>query len=107
MPIRATHGRPTLFIRRSAFERVGLTRAACDERFGLTSDEFQVEGNLIALGPFSDDSVLQGTLAEFEDVGLRFFEDFFDLSGNWPEWLALYVRTVEELETGANALSSP
>jgi hypothetical protein len=42
---------PTLFIRREAYERTGLTRRAIDERLGLTSDEFRVEADLVAIGP--------------------------------------------------------
>jgi hypothetical protein len=26
-----------------------------------------------------------------ERVGLVYFDDFFDLSGNWPEWLKVFV----------------
>jgi hypothetical protein len=26
-----------------------------------------------------------------EARGLVYFEDFFDLSGNWPEWLGVYA----------------
>jgi hypothetical protein len=28
---------------------------------------------------------------ELEQVGLVYFDDFFELSGNWPQWLRLYV----------------
>ena len=26
----------------------------------------------------------------FEKAGLVFFDDFFEMPGNWPEWLALF-----------------
>jgi hypothetical protein len=29
--------------------------------------------------------------AELEDLGLTYFEDFFELTGNWPAWLRLVV----------------
>ena len=28
---------------------------------------------------------------ELEEVGLAYFDDYFELSGNWPTWLRLYV----------------
>lgn len=87
MPLDAVAGHPTLFIRREAFERSGLTRAAIDERLGLTADEFRVEGQLIAVGPIFDEEALSEVLDELEDVGLRYFDDYFEMSGNWPEWL--------------------
>lgn len=86
-------GAPTLFIRREAYEKSGLTRAAIDERLGLTADEFRVEGQLIALGPIhgSDGDALGELIAELEESGLVYFDDFFELSGNWPDWLKLYA----------------
>ena len=51
MPLPVATGAPTLFIRRAAYESSGLTRAAIDERLGLTADEFRVEEDLIAIGP--------------------------------------------------------
>jgi hypothetical protein len=30
-------------------------------------------------------------VAELESMGLVYFDDFFELSGNWPEWVQLYV----------------
>ena len=91
MPISVSVGHPTLFIRRAAFERSALTRAALDERLTLTEDEFRVEGELIAMGPIHDEDALSAVLAELEGVGLEYFEDFFELSGNWPEWLRLFA----------------
>jgi hypothetical protein len=89
MPIDITAGQSTLFIRREAYERAGLTRAAFDERLGLTADEFRVEGWLIAIGPMMDAASLRDVLDELEGLGLAYFDDFFELSGNWPEWLRL------------------
>jgi len=84
---------PTLFIRRSAYERTGLTRQAIDERLGLTADEFRVEADLVAVGPIhgEDSEALGGFVAELESLGLVYFDDFFELSGNWPEWLRLFT----------------
>jgi hypothetical protein len=80
-----------LFIRREAYERAGITRAALDQRLNLTPDEFKVDGQLIVIGPLQDDSGLRDLIDDLEQVGLRYFDDFFELSGNWPEWLRLYV----------------
>jgi hypothetical protein len=51
-------GQAMLFIRRDAYERAGVTRAAIDERLNLTPDEFNVDGQLVAIGPLPDDSGL-------------------------------------------------
>lgn len=83
---------PTILIRRVAFERNGLTRHAIDERLNLTPDEFRVEGGLIAIGPIHGDDELTTFVEELEAAGLVYFEDFFDLSGNWPEWLRIFVQ---------------
>ena len=89
MPLAISTSAPTLFIRRSAYERSGLNRAAIDERLGLTSDEFRVEGPLVAIGPISGEDSLVDIISELEASGLNYFDDFFELSGNWPEWLQL------------------
>lgn len=92
MPLSIPFAVPTIVIRTSAFERVGLTRRAIDERLNLTSDEFRVEGDLIAIGPIHTDEELTTFVEELEQAGLVYFDDFFDLSGNWPEWLKVFVR---------------
>ena len=84
-------GNPTILIRRQAFERVGLTRSAIDERFNLTDEEFRVEAGVVAIGPLVGDDALTELIGELEDLGLTYFEDFFELSGNWPEWLRVLV----------------
>ena len=71
MPLELSHGRAVVLIRQSAFERNGLTRVVIDESFNLTDEEFRVED---------------------ESSGLVYFDDFFELSGNWPDWLTLYAR---------------
>ena len=30
-------------------------------------------------------------IAELEQIGLVYFDDFFELSGNWPEWLRIHA----------------
>jgi len=76
----------------SAFERGGLTRQAIDERYNLTEDEFRVEDGLIGLGPLPSDDMLPDLIGDLEESGLAYFDDFFELSGNWPDWLTLYAR---------------
>ena len=91
MPLSIPQGSPTIFIRREAFERVKLTRAAIDARFNLTDEEFRVEAAVIAVGPLFGDDALTAFIAELEELGLVYFEDFFELTGNWPEWLRVLV----------------
>jgi hypothetical protein len=84
---------PTLFVRRAAYESSGLTRQTIDERLGLTPDEFRVEGDLIAIGPLhgATGDALGDFIAELEAAGLTYFDDFFELSGNWPSWLRVFA----------------
>lgn len=86
-------GAPTLFIRRSAYERSGLSRKQIDERLGLTPDEFRVDGDLIVIGPIAAEDALAEVIEEFEASGLVYFDEFFELSGNWPGWLKLICAT--------------
>jgi hypothetical protein len=92
MPLPVTHGVPTLFIRRPAYERAGLSRATLDERLGLTDAEFQVDGDLVALGPIYDVDALGTLVDDLEGAGLVYYDDFFELSGSWPAWLEVVVR---------------
>ena len=89
MPLEVSTGSPTLFIRRDAFERAGLTRAQLDDRLNLTADEFRVEGQLVAVGPLVGETSVEELVGELEALGLVYYDDFFELSGNWPEWLRL------------------
>lgn len=88
-------GVPTLLFRREAYERAGLTRAALDTRLGLTDAEFRVEGDLVALGPIYDVDALGTLVDDLEKLGLVYYDDFFEMSGSWPEWLALTARVAD------------
>jgi hypothetical protein len=92
MPLELSHGRVVVLIRQSAFESGGFTRQAVDERYNLTDNEFRVEDGLIALGPLPSDDLLPELIEDLEESGLTYFDDFFELSGNWPGWLSLYAR---------------
>ncbi len=93
MALLVTQGVPTLFFRRDAYERAGLTRATLDARLGLTDAEFRVEGSLVAIGPIYDVDALGVLVDELEQIGLTYYDDYFELSGSWPEWLTVLVRT--------------
>jgi hypothetical protein len=95
MPLPVPAGAPTLFIRRHAYEASGLSRAEIDERLGLTAEEFRVDANCVALGPIygDNDNALTDFIRELERRGLVYFDDFFELSGTWPEWLSLYATS--------------
>jgi hypothetical protein len=96
MPLTVPALYPTLFLRKPAFERTGLSRASMDARLGLTADEFRVEGGLVMIGPILEQDALKDVIAELEELGLEYFEDFFELSGNWPEWLKLFAMGVDK-----------
>ena len=91
MPLKLPATAPSLLIRRDAFERAGLTREGIDQWLTLTADEFRVEGALIAVGPIFDEEGLGTLVVALEERGLVYFDDFFELSGNWPEWLAVWA----------------
>lgn len=97
MPLPMAQGVPTLLFRREAYERAGLARVALDARLGLTDAEFRVEGDLVALGPIYDVEALGALVDELERLGLHYYDDFFELSGSWPEWLQLAARVGEKV----------
>jgi hypothetical protein len=102
MALSVTQGVPTLFFRRASYERSGLTRAALDAQLGLTDAEFRVDGNLVAIGPIYDVDALGTLVDELEQTGLVYFDDYFELSGSWPEWLNVLVRAADERITAAS-----
>jgi hypothetical protein len=105
MPLSIRTGAPTLIIQRAAYERADLVRMALDDRLGLTQDEFRVEGDLIAIGPVHDAEAFASLLEELERIGLVYYDDFFELSGNWPGWLAVFAGSVGA--AGRNNPSQP
>ena len=106
MALLVTQGVPTLFFRRASYERAGLTRAALDARLGLTDAEFRVEGKLVAIGPIYDVDALGTLVDELEKLGLVYYDDYFELSGSWPEWLDVLVRTQPERRGYGSFVSS-
>jgi hypothetical protein len=91
MPLAVSDGLPTVFVRKEAFEREGLIRSEIDSQFNLTDAEFRVEGRLIAIGPLPSEEMIGPLLEYLEGKGLVYFDDVFELSGNWPDWLRLYA----------------
>jgi hypothetical protein len=91
MPLAVTEGLPTIFIRKEAYERSGLARSEIDSRFNLTDAEFKVEGDLISIGPLPSGEMVGPMLEYFEAKGLVYFDDVFEMSGNWPRWLRLFA----------------
>ena len=91
MPLRISDAASTLIIRRPAFETSGVTRAEIDALLELTDEEFRVEGEIVAIGPVFDGDALGELVANLEERGLVYFDDFFELSGNWPAWLSVFA----------------
>jgi len=91
VPVTIDAGRPAVLIRKDSYERAGLIRAELDTRFNLTDKEFRVEGNIIVIGPLPSDDLVGLVVDYLEEAGLIYFDDFFELSGNWPDWLRIYV----------------
>ena len=93
MPIQLDHNRPTILIRQPAFEAAGIARSEIDSKYNLTDQEFRVEGGIVAVGPLPSDDLLPELIEDLEKRGLVYFDDFFEMSGNWPEWIAIYIRS--------------
>ena len=91
MPLPLAQGASTLVIRKEPFERAGLTRAQIDRALTLTDEEFRVESGVVAIGPVYDTTALAALVEAFEGQGLVYFDDFFEMSGNWPEWISVLV----------------
>lgn len=91
MPLTIDSARPSILIRRQAYENAKLARLELDSRFNLTNGGFRVEGNLVVIGPLPSDDLIGPITDYLEGAGLAYFDDFFELSGNWPEWLRIYV----------------
>ena len=91
MPLQIISGFPTILIKKDAFERAGIARSEIDVQFNLTDAEFRVEGGLILIGPLPSDDMLGPMLEYLENNGLVYYDDLFEMSGNWPEWLRLFA----------------
>ena len=103
MPLKLSHNAPTLLIRKRAFEQYALSRADFDTALHLTDEEFRVEGDLVAVGPVYNAAGLVQMIEVLEARGLAYFDDFFDLSGNWPKWLLVYAMAERERFTDGTA----
>jgi hypothetical protein len=90
MPIQLAHNRPSILIRQASFEKAAIIRSEIDSKYNLTDQEFQVEGGIVAVMLPSDD-LLPELVDDLEVQGLIYYDDFFEMSGNWPEWIAVYV----------------
>jgi ABC-type glycerol-3-phosphate transport system substrate-binding protein len=91
MPLPLSAGAPTLLVRKDAFERAGLTRAQIDRALTLTDEEFRVEQDLVAIGPIFDEAGFASLVEAFEAAGISYFDDFFEMSGNWPDWMSVFA----------------
>jgi hypothetical protein len=97
MPTPLSHDHSTVIIRREAYEAAHIVRAAIDTGLGLTDEEFRVDGSLVFIGPIHDAAAVPDLIAALESAGLIWFDDFFEMSGSWPPWLAL----IADAERGA------
>jgi hypothetical protein len=95
MPLELARGRSVILIRQQAYERAGLIRHSLDERYNLTPTEFAVQEGLVILGPLPSDELVSTLIDDLEQNGLVYFDDFFEMTGNWPDWLALYARSAK------------
>lgn len=93
MPLSVAGQAPSLCVRREAYERSGLARFTIDAWFALTPEEFRVERDLVVIGPIRG-VPLNDLFHELDRIGLRYYDDYFELSGNWPDWLLLFVSSV-------------
>jgi len=45
----------------------------------------------VIVGPLPSDDLVGPLVDYLESAGLVYFDDFCELSGNWPQWLHVYV----------------
>jgi hypothetical protein len=91
LPLKIESGLPSILIRKEKYEIASLVRADIDSQFNLTDQEFRVGDQLVVLGPLPSDEMI-GPLTEYlESKNLSYFDDFFELSGSWPDWLQVHV----------------
>ncbi len=93
MPLSVAGQASSLCVRREVYERRGLTRLTIGALFGLTSEEFRVERDLVVIGPIHGVS-LNDLFHELDRIRLRYYDDYFELSRNRPKWLLLFVSSV-------------
>jgi len=43
------------------------------------------------IGPLPSDDLIGPIIDYLESKGLTYFDDFFELSGNWPDWLRIFA----------------
>jgi hypothetical protein len=91
MPVRIGAQRPSILIRKERYENAGIVRADLDSRFNLTDDEFRVGDQLVVIGELPSDDLVGPMIEYLESKGLTYFDDFFELSGNWPDWLHIFA----------------
>ena len=72
MPLPLSSSATTLLVRKSAFERSGLTRVQIDQALTLTDNEFRVEKDLVAIGPVFDDDGLAALVEALRRRSRRF-----------------------------------
>lgn len=92
MPIELARDRSVILIRQEAYEQAGIIRHALDQRYNLGPEEFIVQEGLVVVGPLPSDDLLPRMINDLEQTGLVYFDDFFEMSGNWPSWVSLYAR---------------
>ncbi|MDQ6830309.1 MAG: hypothetical protein M3081_15740 [Gemmatimonadota bacterium] len=108
MPLEIQPDAPTLLVRREAWEKAGLQRASFDARYNLTPDEFRVESGVVVIGPLFGEGATTDLIAELESVGLIYYDDFFELTGNWPaEWLRLFAMGPSDVSEASSSLAPP
>jgi hypothetical protein len=44
----------------------------------------------VAIGPIYDDEGLEKLIEAFEGLGLELYDDYFEMTGNWPAWVTLF-----------------
>ena len=91
MPLRIDAQRPSILVRKERYENAGIVRADLDSRFNLTDEEFRVGDELVVIGPLPSDDLIGPIIDYLESKGLTYFDDFFELSGNWPDWLRIFA----------------
>ncbi len=74
-----------IIVRRAALMERGVSWG---DLLGVFSGKEPLDANsdLISFGPHFGQEALDALLRGLADVGLKYFDDFFEFSGDYPKW---------------------
>lgn len=53
---------------------------------------YDQNSELISFGPSFGQEALEEFISRLENIGLRYWDDFFEFKGDYPNWVRFYVE---------------